>query len=312
VTVDDVHWNFTGALVSDELKSSSLLFGNYRTRKHLKLAVVPEKEVALSNRRQLTGKLGVAYDDTNRNDSAFSPIAELGLNHVAPALGISRVYASYSRASQTTTYFALNSNPTRGLFRGNPNLGRQTADNYEIGAVAGSGSLTLTSAVFFRRDDKLVDWTYSSLATNARAANAVDIDTTGFEFVGRYTSKSFDAVLGYTALHKNADYGAAAVDASFYALNYPLQRLTLALTARLGHGVELRFDNEYRVQDKNALRKSTRTPLISSIGVYCAIPRVRGLRVSAEIENLWNSDFEEVPAVPAAKRQVSFGVSYAW
>jgi hypothetical protein len=31
-----------------------------------------------------------------------------------------------------------------------------------------------------------------------------------------------------------------------------------------------------------------------------------------QVDNLWDSDFQEVPAVPAARRQLSASVSYAW
>jgi hypothetical protein len=39
---------------------------------------------------------------------------------------------------------------------------------------------------------------------------------------------------------------------------------------------------------------------------------MKGLRLSVEVENLWDSEFEEVPAVPAAPRQLSAGISYVW
>jgi hypothetical protein len=30
------------------------------------------------------------------------------------------------------------------------------------------------------------------------------------------------------------------------------------------------------------------------------------------VDNLWDNRFQEVPAVPAAPRQISFGVGYVW
>ncbi len=30
------------------------------------------------------------------------------------------------------------------------------------------------------------------------------------------------------------------------------------------------------------------------------------------VDNLWDSDFQEVPAVPAARRQISIGAAYRW
>ncbi|PTY07403.1 TonB-dependent receptor [Opitutaceae bacterium EW11] len=312
VTWATVRWNFAATWIDDELSSTSLIYGRYRTRSQEKLSLVPEKSWTLSSGPTLTAKAGVTYDDSNRDASSVSPVAELSLDHFASGSGLSRLYVSYARSTQTPTYTALNSNATRGLFRGNPNLQRQIARNVEIGAQAGAGPWTTTAAVFYRKDDRLVDWTYSFASTNARAANPVDIGTTGFELVTRYTTKPLDVVFGYTAMHKSADYGTAAVDASFYALNYPEQRVTLAVTGRLGGGWELRMDNEYRIQEENRLRKSGRHPLISSAGVFYSVRQVPGLQVSLEVENLWNSDFEEVPAVPAAKRQISLGAVYSW
>jgi len=312
VTWEDIRWNFAGTLVDDELKSTSLLFGRYRTRDQSKLSLVPEKYWRFSDGQLFSVKAGATYDDSNRMGSAVSPLIELSLDRVAPKVGVSRIYLSYSRTTQTPTYVALNSNPARGLFRGNPDLERQISRNLEAGATAGAGPWTASTAVFFRRDNNLVDWTYSASSTNARSANPVDIDTTGFELVTRYGNKNVDVVFGYTALHKKPDYRMAVVDASFYALNYPEQRVTLAVTSRLGKGWELRMDNEYRIQEENTLRKSTRRPLISSVGAYFTPRKDPKLRLSVEVENLWDSDYEEVPAVPAARRQIVFGAVYAW
>lgn len=312
ITWSEIRWNFAGSFIDDELSSSSLIFGNYRTRDQLKLSFVPEKYWRFSDGQIFSAKVGATYDDSNRSGDSVSPLIELSLDRVAPRVTVSRVYLSYARTTQLPTYFALNSNATRGLFRGNPNLDRQIARNVELGATAGTGPWTASTAFFFRRDDHLIDWTYSASSTNARSANAVDIDTKGLELVTRYGTRPLDLVLGYTALQKDPDYGLAAVDASFYALNYAEHRVTLAITARTGNGWELRMDNEYRIQKPNTLRKSTRHPLISSFGAYYKFKKLQALRLSAEVENLWNSDYEEVPGVPAARRQLSFGAIYTW
>ena len=58
-------------------------------------------------------------------------------------------------------------------------------------------------------------------------------------------------------------------------------------------------------------RLATRA-VISSLSVHWYVPQVRGLELSAQVENLWDCAFEEVPAVPAAPRQYSFGLAYRW
>jgi hypothetical protein len=166
--------------------------------------------------------------------------------------------------------------------------------------------------VFHRRDDDLVDWTFRNGVT-ARTANAVDIRTTGVELVARRSVSRYDLVLGWTWLSKDSDYRGALVDASFYALNYARQRLTAALTARLTREFELQIDNEFRVQAPNALRtRGGERPVISALGLTYRPAAWRRLSLSVQVDNLWDSNFQEVPAVPAGRRQTSFNVAYSW
>ncbi|HEX2900263.1 MAG TPA: TonB-dependent receptor, partial [Bacteroidia bacterium] len=115
-------------------------------------------------------------------------------------------------------------------------------------------------------------------------------------------------------LEKDADYrSAAVVDASFYALNFPRHRLTAALIARLGGGVEVRLDNEYRVQEENSLRLlGGATATLSSFGLYWVPGAMPALELSLRVDNVWDDDFQEVPAVPAGRRQWGIGAAYRW
>lgn len=308
-TVNDIAFNYRAELLADRLESTSLTFGRYSSRQIYKLALVPERSWSLASGARLVVKAGAALDDTNRDDGAVSPVFELAHESSGPA---QRLYFSYAESTQVATYTALNSNRAAGLFRGNPDLDRSFAHNFEIGAHGTVAGWTAQAAMFHRRDDDLVDWTFSRGVT-ARTANAVDIATTGVEVVAQRTWSTFDVVLGYTWLTKDADYRNASVDASFYALNYARQRLTAALTARLTEEVEVRLDNEVRVQAENLLRtRGGERPIISSLGVTYRPAGFRRLSVSAQVDNLWNSSFQEVPAVPAARRQASVVVGYTW
>ena len=302
--------NLRGEILADEIESTSLTFGRYRTRNMTKLALVPEKNWSLADGGRLTVKAGATYDDTNRGGSAVSPVFEAA--RVFPSAALHRVHFSYTKATQVPTYTALKSNAAAGLFRGNPNLGREKSHNVELGVTGALAGWNGQAAIFWRRDDGLVDWTFSRGVT-ARAANPVDIDVAGFETVARRSWAACDVVLGYTYLSKDADYRGAAIDASFYALNYARHRLTLALTARLGHGFELRMDNAARLQADNLLRGVGGDDAVtSSLGLAFRPERWRGLELSVQVDNLWDSDFQEVPQVPAAPRQISAGLAYAW
>lgn len=302
--------NFRAEASSDELKSTSLTFGRFRERELYRLVLVPEKSWAMADGGQLRVKAGAAYDDSDRDGSAVSPVFEIV--RTLPSATVRRVYASFTESSQLPTYTALNSSATGGLFRGNPNLGRQTTRNYEVGIAGTLGGWQTEAALFWRTDEALVDWTFARGVT-ARAANPVDIDVGGVELVARRTWGAADFVLGYTGLTKDADYRGARVDASFYALNYAKHRLTAAVTWRLGAGFELRLDNVARIQAENMLRLVGGDEAVTSAaGLAYRPPAWKRFEVAVQVENAWDADFQEVPAVPASPRQVSFGVAYTW
>lgn len=291
----------------DSLDSTALTYGRFRQRDYLKLAVLPEYRRPARG-GELTLRGGVAYDDTDRDEAAWSPIVELSWNDPA---GL-RLYAQYAESTQVASYTALNSNPAAGLFRGNPDLGRESSRNLEAGMDLTRGRWRWQGAVFQRRDDDLVDWTFRR-GVIARTANAVNVDTTGFELRAVLNGDRVDLVLGYTWLRKDADYGAATVDASFYALNFPRHRLTAAIVARLGEGIELRVDNEWRRQQENSLRTvGGEEAFLTTAGLYWMPRAATGLELSLRVDNVWDDDFQEVPAVPAARRQWSAGLAWHW
>jgi outer membrane receptor protein involved in Fe transport len=309
-TAGDLAINFRGEVLVDELKSTSLTAGNFRARTVTKFSLVPEKTWTLGSGERVVLKAGVGYDDGNRGSGKGSPILELAREK--PAAALQRIYFSYAQTTQLPTYTALNASASSGLFRGNANLGRQTSRNLELGARFAWAGWSGQAAVFYRRDDALVDWTFRRGVT-ARTANAVDIDTTGVELVARRAWRAVDLVVGYTGLTKNAGYRGAVVDASFYALNYARHRLTAAITARLGGGFEVRMDNVARIQADNVLRViGGDSAVTSSLGLGYRPRSWQGVEFSAMADNVWDDRFQEVPAVPASRRQISIGASYAW
>lgn len=300
-------WNYSAQVLRDEIRSTALTFGRFSTRTTGKVALAPEW-TRVTATGALTALGGVTYDHSNRDGAAWSPVASLTWR---AATG-SEFYAEYSSATQLPTYTALNSSATAGLFRGNPNLGRSAARNAEIGYRGTVQGWAVEAALFHRAESDLVDWTFRR-GVIARTANPVDIATTGVELVATRRTARYELVVGYTWLDKRSDYGTAAVDASFYALNYAQHRLTLAATVRLGGGFELRADNEFRVQAENFLRTvGGDEAWLGSVGLYFTPPAARTWEFSLLVDNVGESDFQEVPAVPAAGRQWALGASYRW
>lgn len=213
---------------------------------------------------------------------------------------------------QLPTYTALNSSPTSGLFRGDRDLGRSKAQNVEFGVLARVARWDVQAAVFYRDDQDLVDWYYDPANPSAaRIPVAGGLETVGVELVARRGFGWVDLVFGYTFLHKSEDYLPLGT-ASFYAYNFPEHRITAAIVVRPGAGFEVRMDNEVRFQADNPLRGSGDDVILSSLGVYYRVPQIKGLTLSVQVDNLWNTYFEEVPLVPGTPRTWSAGVTYAW
>ena len=299
--------NYSLEASHDNLNSTSLVFGSSDNRSQIKAALVPEWSIeSAPGRLILQG--GGTYDDSNHGGEAFSPLLQAGWQ----AKGGWSAHLNYSGSTQLPTYTALKSSPTAGLFRGNQHLGRERSRNLELGLTGACEGWSLEGAIFHRQDDALVDWTYRQGVT-ARTANPVDIGTSGVEVLARYHAEHFDLAVGTAWLRKDANYGSAAVDASFYALNFPRERLTAALTWRLGHGWEVRSDNQYRRQQPNLLRTvGGDNALLSSLGLHYHPPAAPGWEYSLRVENLWDSAFQAVPAVPATRRQWAAEIARRW
>lgn len=300
-----------GEAATDKLESTALNYGRYHSRDFVKATALAEKTSQLAGGGTLDFAAGFSFDDTNRDPSAWSPIVEV-VRKFQTGDGVQALRLSYAKSTQVASYTALNSDAAAGLFRGNANLQRELSQNLEVGLQGRFAGWQTDAAVFWRQDDRLVDWTFRKGVT-ARLANPVDIGTGGAEFVVRRELGWTDLVLGYTYMGKNADYGSAMVDGSFYALNYARHRLTAAATFHLGKEWTLRWDNEARLQEDNPLRTTGGDEAVLSAVALAWRPREwRGVELTLQVDNLWNTNFQEVPAVPAANRQIALGATYIW
>ncbi len=302
--------NYHGEVLADELRSTSLTAGRFSSRTLGKLAVVPEIVWRQADGADVTLQAGAAWDQSNHDGAAVSPV--LAVARDSRSSPVQRVHLSYATVTQLPSYTALNSSAVAGLFRGNPTLGRETSHNLELGASGTLDGWAAQAALFYRQDENLVDWTFRQGVT-ARTANRMNLATSGAELVVRRPWAAGEWVLGYTVLAKSPDYRGAPVDASFYALNYARHRLTAAFTVRLGREFELRCDNALRRQADNFLRTTGGDEaVISSLGLTYRPAKGRGGEFTLLADNLWNSRFQAVPAVPAAGRQISAGVARRW
>ena len=175
-----------------------------------------------------------------------------------------------------------------------------------------SGTRTTKLAIFYRRDRDLVDWTYSSGAPFSRQANDVNINVLGAQLLFSESWNDLSITAAYNFLDKDSDYGGATVDASFYALNFARHRATLAVQYPITDDIELRLDNEYRLQESNPLRTSSAESYLASASLIWAPSGDRGFRFSSSVENLTDEDFQQFPGTPASGRQLSLNLHYDW
>jgi hypothetical protein len=301
---------YRAGVVSDNLHSNALTAGRYNSRTLVYAGLYADQSLILTKTQRLECTVGLTYDDCNREEGAVSPVAGIAWKQSDPDALLRRIGLDYSESTQLPTYMALNSAPG-GLFGGNRDLGRARSRNFELGADLATAGWTFTPTVFYRQDDALVDWVFDYAHGDRRSARAVDINTWGVELSARRSWSRFDHTLGYTWLHKDDNYS-SSVTGSFYAMNFAEHRFTAAAVVRLPYGFELRCDNEFRLQEENNLRNGTDTPFFTSLGIFWHVPQFEGLTFSAQVDNLWDVAYEEVPLVPGAPRTFSARVSYTW
>jgi vitamin B12 transporter len=304
-------WAFSGQLVSDRLvRSTDLTYGNFNSRGYLSLSLAPGRTWAFASGREVTARAGLRADLSNRDEDALMPLLSLELEQPFKR-GIGRIGLELSRRSQLPGYTALNSAPS-GLFGGNAELGREYADNMTLSAAYEAAGWSVRGSLFGRRDDDLVDWTYLQGAPFARQANAVDLDVRGAEFMFARQGDRLDLVAAYNWIDKEADYGNAQVDASFYALNYARQRFTVAVILRPLAWLDVRLDSEYRRQQENTLRSGRDDALVASFSISAQLPLGQRSRVSLIVDNATDNAFQEFPGTPAVGRQISLGLGFGW
>ena len=303
--------NYSAQYIEDEIESTTLE-NNFTSRTYYKLSVLPEYKIDLKQNQLLTLRLGAAFDDTNRDDSELSLIGDISLNTQNSDGSEQTVYLSYAQASQVAGYTAIGGSDQGGLFRSNYNLERETTKNLELGYLIQEQTWQLNSAVFYREDNNLTDWTFSFDSSSARFANPVDIDATGVEFFANKYFDTTELIASYTYLNKSENYGDADIDASFYALNFPDHRVTLGAIWTPNDLIEMRIDNEWRKQHENALRSGKDTALFTQVSLKITPTVINNLFITLAADNVWDESFEEIPGTPGRGEQYTLSATYSW
>ena len=302
--------NYALQLTSDRIDSSSLENGKFTSRDYYKIAILPEYLIDQEKGESLSLKAGGSWDDTNRDKASFSPIAEIERIREYSKGNVDRSYLSYAESVQFIGYGAIGGSQTRGLFRSNHNLNVEKSKNIELGHQIKRLEWNLMAAVFYRRDDNLVDWAY--VGRGARSAENVDIETLGFEIFAAREWNQFKTIASYTYLEKDENYGNLVIDGSFYALNYPEHRATLGIIWDPVDTIQIRIDNEWREQRENPLRAGPDNSTYSHLAASYYPSQFDDLEIFMAYDKPWDEDFQDVPGTPGRGDQFSLGLTYSW
>lgn len=300
-------WSNSLQAYTDDIESTSLVNGPFTSRGYWAFSSGWNGEVYSQDRITHRLGLGIRYEDTNRDEAAWSPFARWSVALERNA-GTFEAYVDASQSTKVAGYTVIGSSEVGGLFRGNQNPEREFARTIEAGVgFDGEHGLDARAALFFRADEDLVDWTFESGSLFARKAENVDIDTYGAELSVAYQFGWFSGLASYAYIDKDEDYGAQAgtVDGSFYALNYARHRFTMGMDAQISDELSVLWDQEFRVQANNPLRSGASEVWLHSVAVDYEISETLSGRVA--VDNILDEIFEEVPGVPGTGR--SFSVS---
>lgn len=311
----DVH--LAGRILADDIVSTALVFGPFQSRTIWKIGGTAGSRFDAGADAQWEVAAGGSIDGTNRGSTHGAPMGRLAwVQNRSDGTRLS-VSLEAARTAQQPGYTAIGSNPNGGLFRGDPDLGRSHADQVELAVRLAQGQLWhVAGAVFHRRDRAQVDWVYpvGSPPTAARFARSLDVDVTGIELEAAAADSTgrWRGGVAYAWLHKDVRRGHGAGEASFYGLNFPKHRLTGSLVWRPQPAWEVRTDQEWRVQEQNALRQGSRHAWFSSASVTWRPDAERRWAITATVDNLANRDFEAVPGVPGTGRVASISAAWRW
>jgi len=303
--------NYSAQFIEDAIESTTLE-NNFTSRRYYKASVLPEYQMNLKDDQQLIFRLGATFDDSNRDDSDLSVTGDLTWHSFHSNNLSQTLYLSYAQATQVAGYTAIGGSENSGLFRSNNSLEREITKNLELGLALDGLTWTLNTAIFYRIDDGLTDWTYNFDSTSARSANQVNIDTSGIEVLAIKRLANTEIISSYTFLKKSEDYGAVNIDASFYALNYPDHRITLGVAWYPLDVMEIRIDNEWRKQEENLLRNDGDEALFTHFTIKYSPSQFQGLDIIIAADNLWGESFEEIPGTPGRGKQYTATATYNW
>ena len=188
--------------------------------------------------------------------AVVSPVAELAQawNYGRPAAPLRELLDDDARCRPTRR--STRARPRALPRQSEPRAARRATTPRSASAV--TRGWTGQAAVFYRRDDNLVDWTYTTGSSAGRPTRSTSTPRASSWSPATPGASSPRCSATRRSRRARTTWG-RRVTASFYALNYARQRFTAAFTLRTHGDLELRLDNAARIQEPDSLRTRAAT-----------------------------------------------------
>ncbi|MET2984288.1 TonB-dependent receptor [Aureibaculum conchae] len=278
-----------------DLNKVYLSSNNLGNRDRLMLTSFLEHRFEIGNQLDITP--GLAFTYFSDFDTQIFPGLDVGFS-VSDQI---KIYGNIGYTYRIPTYTDLYySDPAN---EGNPDLKPESALSEEIGFKYTTPKIQFNLAFFNRDSDNLIDYTKENEADKWKAQNFSKVNTKGFETSFRY---NFNAAgfnqyikLGYNFI----DDDIKDVDATFtrYGLNSLKHQVTSSFHTQflsfLDQSVSFRFVERTNGQTFNLVDVKLRV-------------KFNKMEISANANNIFNTEYREQGLIPMPKGNFMFGLSY--
>lgn len=278
-----------------DLNKVYLSSNNLGDRDRLMLTAFLEQRFEIGNVLDITPGLAVTY--FSDFDAQIFPGLDVGFSVSDQVKVYGNIGYTYRIPTFTDLYYSDPAN------EGNPDLKPESALSEEIGFKYTTTKVQFNLAFFNRDSDNLIDYTKENEADKWKAQNFSKVNTKGFETSVNYNFEVGDfsqyLKLGYNFINDNIK----DVDVTFtrYGLNSLKHQFTTSLHSQfltfLEQSIGFRFVERTNGQTYNLVDVKLRA-------------KFNKLVISANANNIFNTEYVEQGLVPMPKANFMIGLSY--
>jgi len=215
-----------------------------------------------------------------------------------------KVFGSFGKSFRVPTYTELFYVSPANM--GNPNLVYEGTTNYEIGYNFLEEFFEISSSIFYKNGNNLIDWVRKTKTDAWKVENVSNLKTTGFELTFTLLPKFVMAEIpisllkfDYTFLSSNRNIGSYE---SKYLLDNLKHKLIVHFIHELFFDVETSWSIRYEKRENFDWRFLVDTQILKNLNSFSLFIRAN---------NLFNKTYFDYPGVILPGRWISAGIKYS-